>query len=261
MFVKQSEEFILSWLNKKDFEKFGRYLLSGSIHGKAGVPVAELGRIEKIIKKNYTDEQLYKFGKIFLARNEYTVRNIGAHLVVSGWPKFKDVETFAKMAANDDDWIVREYAAGTFAALLEKDFSYFSKVYLKWVKSESINVKRAIALAVKYDSKLSDPKKWKSYYSLINPLLSEDAEYIRKNLGPFTVGDGLLSRYPEQVLKACQKWKVSKDANVRWNTAMIFTAAAAKKFKKQGMFILKSLENDQDGSVAKAAAKGLKNLK
>ena len=47
----------------------------------------------------------------------------------------------------------------------------------------SVNVKRAIALAVKSDSKSADPKKWKIYFNLIDPLMSEDAEYIKKNLG------------------------------------------------------------------------------
>lgn len=260
MFVKQSEDQILTWIRKTELDVFGKYLVSGSIHGKPGIPVSELGRIEKLIKKNLSEDEQFQLAKKLLKRPEYTARNIGTHLAVSGWPKHKDVETIIKKAADDDDWIVREYAAGAFASLLEKDFSHFSKLYLKWVKSESINVKRAIALAVKYESKSAEPKKWKTYFDLIDPLMKEEAEYIKKNLGPFALGDGLLSRYPEQVLAACQKWGKSTNENVRWNAAMIFTAAAARKFKKEGKLILKSLVADKNMIVARAAKKAEKNL-
>lgn len=259
-FVKQSEEQISTWIKSDKLSELGRYLLSGSIHGKPGVPVAELGRIEKIIRKHLDEDGQYQLGKKLLKRDEYTARNIGTHLVVSGWPKNKDIEEHIKNAANDEDWIVREYAAGAFASLLEKDFAHFSKLYLRWIKTESTNVKRAIALAVKYESKGAEPKKWKTYFGLIDLLMSEEAEYIRKNLGPFAIGDGLLSRYSEQILSACQKWAKSKNENVRWNTAMIFTAAGARKFSKEAKPILKALTDDTVPAVSKAAQKAAKNL-
>lgn len=260
MFTKQSEDKIISWIKNEEMEHLGKYLLSGTIHGKPGIPVAELGRIEKIAKKNLSAAEQYELAKKLLKRPEYTARNIGTHLLASGWPENKDVEVYIKKAADDADWIVREYAAGTFATLLEKDFSHFSKLYLKWLKTESVNVKRAIALAVKYESKSADSTKWKTYFDLINPLMEEDAEYIRKNLGPFAIGDGLLSRYPDQILSSCKKWIKSKNEHVRWNTAMIFTAAAARKFAKEGKPILRSLEKDDSTFVSRAAKKALKNL-
>jgi hypothetical protein len=180
MFTKQSEDQIISWIKNDQLDEIGSYLLSGTIHGKPGVPVAELGRIEKIVKKNFAVKEQYQLAKKFLKRPEYPARNIGTHLVVGGWPENKDIETQIKKAANDTEWIVREYAAGTFAALLEKDFAHFSKLYLRWVKTESVNFKRAIALAVKYQSKAAESKKWKTYFELIDPLMAEEAEYVRK---------------------------------------------------------------------------------
>ncbi len=157
---------------------------------------------------------------------------------------------------------VREYAAGSFARLLEKDFSFFSKQYASWVKNASAPVKRAIALAVKYDSKSAELKKWPVYFKLIDPLMSEQDEYIRKNLGPFAIGDGLISRYPKQILHSCKKWMKSKNENVRWNTAMIFTATVAvKKFPNEGRSILEKLLHDQSPFVSKAAARALKKMK
>lgn len=261
MFNKQNEDKILSWIKGDKLDELGCYLISGTIHGKPGVPVAELGRIEKIIKNNFTVQEQYQLAKKLLKRSEYTARNIGTHLIVSGWPGYKDIEIHIKKAADDEEWIVREYAAGTFATLLKKDFVHFSQLYLKWIKTESINIKRAIALAVKYESKSAEPKKWKIYFELLNPLMAEEAEYIRKNLGPFAIGDGLLSRYPEQVFAASKKWMRSDNENVRWNTAMIFTSAAAKKFAKEGKIILRTLLKDESPFVSKAAKKAMKNLK
>lgn len=260
MFTKQSEDKIISWITNGQIDDFGKYLLSGTIHGKPGVPVAELGRIEKIVKKGFTARDQYLLAKKLLKRPEYTARNIGTHLIVSGWTENNDIESRIKEAADDGDWIVREYAAGTFATLLEKDFTHFSKLYLRWVKTESVNVKRAIALAVRYDSKGAESKKWKAYFDLIDPLMGEEAEYIRKNLGPFTIGDGLLYRYPEQILNSCKKWMKSDNENVRWNTAMIFTAASARKFAKEGKPILQVLEKDSSPFVSRAAKKALKSL-
>ena len=85
--------------------------------------------------------------------------------------------------------------------------------------------------------------------------MGEEAEYIRKNLGPFAIGDCLLSRFPEKVLTACKKWIKSENANVRWNVAMIFTAASARNYVVEGKAILKALENDSDPMVVRAVKK------
>jgi HEAT repeat protein len=260
MFIRQSEDQIMSWIDKGDMVQLGKYLLSGTVHGKPGVPVAELSRIEKLVKKNLSEEDRYRLAKKLLKRPEYTARNLGTHLIASGWPAHKDVEIYIEDAANDGEWIVREYAATAFAILLEKDFAHFSKLYLKWLKTKSVNVKRAIALAVKYESKSAEAKKWKTYFDLIDPLMAEEAEYIRKNLGPFAIGDGLLSRFPRQILDSCKKWAKSENQNVRWNTAMIFTAAAARKFASDGRPILRALEKDGSLFVSRAAKKALNSL-
>ncbi len=260
MFKKQNEQQILSWIENDNLQEFGNYLLSGTVHGKPGVPVAELGRIQKIIKMSLSSDEQYGLGKNLLKRGEYTARNIGIRLIASGWSNQKDIEPLMRKAANDEDWIVREYAAGAFANLFEKDFLHFSGVFRKWVKAETVNVKRAIALAVKYDSKSADLKKWKVYFDLIDPLMSEEAEYIRKSLGPFAIGDGLLSRFPKQVLDACKKWVFSNDENVRWNVAMIFTAAAARKYTKEGKMILNTLVNEESRFVSRAACKAMRMM-
>lgn len=250
----------VEWIRKGDLNSLGAYLVSGSVHGKPGLPTAEMNRLEKNILKAFTDEELFLLGKKLLARPEYTARGLGISFVERGWPKHKEVEKLLLQAAEDDDWIVREIAAATFARMLGKDFSHFAKLFAAWVKNGSENAKRAVALAVKYDSKSADPKKWKTYLQLIEPLLKEEAEYIRKNLGPFAIGDGLLPRFPKETLMACEKWAKSKDAWARWNTAMVFTAAAARKFPKEGKKILAALTADENPMVARAAKRAEKNL-
>jgi len=260
MFKKESKETILEWIKSPRLDQFGKYLVSSTVHGKPGIPLAELSNVHKILKENLTDEELYKLGKELLKRPEYTARRMGVSLITVGWPKHKEVERLVIETADDEDWQVRETAAGVFAVLLEKDFSHFSKVFQKVTVKGSVNVKRAIAVAVKYDSKSEDAKKWKTYLNLIDPLMSEEDEYIRKNLGPFAIGDGLLSRFPKQTIEASLRWAESSDENVKWNTAMIFTAAAAKKFPKEGKKILSGLVKDESSFVVKAAKKAMKNL-
>lgn len=260
MFKRATEEQILNWIKTKKIDFFGKHLISSTVHGKPGIPLAEIGRIEKILNKNFTELELFSLGKILLKRPEYTSRRIGIGLVIKAWPN-SEIEILLKEAADDEDWQVRESAAGVFAVVLGNDFAHFSKLFLKWIKSESDNIKRAIALAVKYDSKAGDESKWNTYIKIINPLMSESSEYIRKNLGPFAIGDGLLSRFPKQTIESCQEWVYSKNENVRWNTAMIFTSAASKKFAKEGRKFLAVLVKDESQFVAKAAQKALKNLK
>lgn len=250
----------VEWIRKGDLDSLCAYLISGSVHGKPGLPTAQMNRLEKSILKAFTDEELFRLGKQLLTRPEYTARSLGTSFIEHGWPKHKEVEKLILKAAEDDDWIVREVAAGAFARLWEKDFPHFAKLFAGWVKSGSVNTKRAVALAVKYHSKSADPKNWKTYLRLIEPLLQEEAEYIRKNLGPFAIGDGLLSRFPEETLQACEKWAKSKHSWVRWNTAMVFTAAAARKYPKEGRKILAALSEDTDPMVSRAAKRAEKNL-
>ncbi len=259
-FQKADEAQILDWVKKRKVDFFGKYLVSGTVHGKPGLPLSELTRIEKILVKNLRDTDRYELAKVLLQRTEYTARNIGLHFITAGWPLHKEVENLVKIAADDHEWIVREFAAGAFARLLDADFNYFSKQFQRWIQTESVNVKRAIALAVKYDSKSLDPKKLKTYLKLVEPLMSEEAEYVRINLGPFAIGDGLLNRFPNQILDSCTTWSKSKNENVKWNTAMVFTAAAARKFAKPATPILKKLLKDESKFVGSAAKKAVKNL-
>jgi hypothetical protein len=259
MVKKAAEEEIIGWVRARDWVSFGNHLMSGVVHGKPGLPVGELNRIEKILAKNLGSAELYMTASALLKRREYSARCLGLDFIHLGWPK-PAVEKQIVAAAEDEDWIVRECAASAFARLLALDFPYFSKKFAAWTKSSSVNVKRAIALAVKYESKSADPAKWKTYLRLIDPLMSEEAEYIRKNLGPFAIGDGLLSRYPEKVLAECRRWSRGGDVNMRWNTAMIFTAAHARKFSKEGRAILKTLLADESPFVARAAKRAERNL-
>jgi hypothetical protein len=245
---------------KGDINKFSAYLVSGTVHGKPGLPVAELARVKKVLSKNLNEEELFQLGKKLAKRDEYSARSMAVSLINKGWPEHKEVPELLKGLSDDEDWIVRESAAGGLAYLLGYDFNYFSKLFLDWIKNESTNVKRAVALAVKYDSYSGEKSRWKTYFKMIDPLMKEEVEYIRKNLGPFAIGDGLMKHFDSDVLKACEKWMISKNENVRWNTAMIFTAAAARKHKKSAQKILKFLASDSYKPVVTAVKSAQRNL-
>lgn len=260
MFVKAGEKDLLKWARQSSPEAFARYLVSGTVHGKPGLPTAEMSRVEKIIIKNFPPDELRDFGKKLLRRPEYTARSAAVSFLVHGWPADKDVPALLFQAADDEDWIVREVAAGGLGSLLRRDFKKASKIFLSRLRDATTNVKRALALAVKYDARGKHEERTEFYFRVIEALLPESDEYIRKNLGPFAVGDGLLSHFPDETLKRWTKWAKSKDPWTRWNAAMVFTAATARRHGKTARKVLEALADDPEKSVRTAAKKALKNI-
>ena len=102
--------------------------------------------------------------------------------------------------ADDADWEVRECAAGLFARVLERDFERGLALFAKWTAHRSPNVRRAVALAAKSAAQERRPGRARPLLDLVERLLSDAAEYVRKNLGPFAIGDGFLRAYPEATL-------------------------------------------------------------
>src|SRR5438128_1772808 len=60
---------------------------------------------------------------------------------------------------------------------------------------------------------------------ILEPLLRDPTPYVRRNLGPFALGDGMLRVDPKATLKYLREWSNDRDQIVRWNTAMAFSSA------------------------------------
>lgn len=96
---------------------------------------------------------------------------------------------------------------------------------------------------------------------VIEILLSDRSTYVRDNLGPFALGSALIKYYPEQVLERLRRWVQADDEQVRWNVAMVFSAADGAKYAMAARDVLETLIADERPYVQKAVAKAMKNIR
>lgn len=160
-----------------------------------------------------------------------------------------------------DHWEVREWVAGACGNILKDHFHDFYKLLKSdWVHHEDENVRRAVVVAVKYVSILKVEEYKQLIFQLIEKLLYDSSSYVKKNLGPFAIGDGLLKHYPEYTLKMLKVWAEVDNEHVKWNVVKAFSSAEAKKYQSIGGPVLKALTNDQSKNVQRAARTALKKL-
>ena len=91
-------------------------------------------------------------------------------------------------------------------------------------------------------------------------LMSDDDEYLRKNLGPFAIGDAVLPKFPKPTLTFLKKMSKKTDPITKWNVAMSFSSKASKAYKKEGLQILNSIKIDDNKMLNRAVKKAFKNL-
>ena len=252
---------IQSWIKNDRKASLAKYLMSGTHHGRPGCSSKIKAKVIDLICAELDEEKQFLWGKDLLQRKEYVVREIGCRLVSSGWKKHKkEVQKLMVLAAEDEDWEVREYAAGLFARILALDFERVAKIYLKWSKSGSPNLKRAIAVGVKYRAIDGNEGEVESTLEILKNMMPETDEYLRKNLGPFAIGDALLPKFPKPTIKMLKQMAEDKEVGVRWNVAMSFSSAASRKYKKEGLPIVQSITYEDSKLVGRAVKKAISNL-
>lgn len=254
-------EQIIAWLERKDANALAAYLVSGTHHGKPGAPQAIKVKVIALIHAHSTRRELLTWAKALMRRREATAREVACGLVAAEWEHDPDA-TLQRMRtlAEDEDWGVREWAVGPMAEVLGQDFARVLGIYRTWVKDGSEALRRAIALALGAQSRARIEAQAKPMLDLIALLMPLPGAYLQKNLGPFVVGGAFLSRFPQRTLTFLRQQSRKKDENVRWNVAMAFTAAAARKHGEAGAEILEQLAGDDRPRVAAAVAKARRNL-
>ena len=146
--------------------------------------------------------------------------------------------------ADDQNWEVREAAAGLLASLLTRYFTQMYAICMQLANHPSPNVRRAVVVGVKYVAKDRNPTWAASLLGLLEPLLEDRDSYVRKNLGPFALGDGFLRYYPELTLKHLNRWAKASNEVILWNVAMCLSTAEARKHLKLVFPILRHLAKD-----------------
>lgn len=197
------------------------------------------------------------------SRREPVAKEFAAHLCavhVGAFDEHADeVLDVLKRCADDENWEVRETAAGVLSRYLVRRPEDFALVLRTWSQSRSANQRRAVVVAVKLAARVV-PAKAGELLDLLEPLAADPDEYVRRNLGPFALGDGLLRAAPDLTLKRLARWAKDRDEWVRWNVASAFTAAEARRHIEAALPILRVLAADTRPMVARAVVRALVNL-
>jgi len=159
-----------------------------------------------------------------------------------------------------NDWTIRDAATEVAARLLRENFSRMIGVLEDWRSQDSVNLDRAIVIAV---IRASDPmhlERAEPLLKLVEPLLSEGEPIVRRNLGPSAIGTHLLAHYPTQAFEYIVKWSTSNDAQTLWNVAMALSAPPAVPIVKKALIVLRKLSLDERRLVWRAVASALWKL-
>lgn len=171
-----------------------------------------------------------------------------------------DVERAIHRLARDDDWEVRESAASLLGDALGRAFDEYLRPAEAWVATGDARLRRAVVVGAKYAARARHPDRATPLLDLIEPALADHDEYVRRNLGPFAIGDQLLRSYPDATFERLERWARDPDENVRWNVAATFTSASGARAAERGFGILAFLATDTRPFVARAVSAAVRNI-
>jgi HEAT repeat protein len=188
-----------------------------------------------------------------------TGRQVACLLLASYYPQDPArVLRAAEVLAEDPHWEVREAAGGLLGSLLDRDFDRMRSWLEELRSSRSENLRRAVVLAVKYAARRDKPERVPELLALVQPLLRDQEAYVRRNLGPYTIGDALLRVDPQQTLRSLREWSRDRDPIVRWNVAMAFSSAIGSFHWPAAKSILERLAKGPEPLVRSAVAKAVR---
>lgn len=167
----------------------------------------------------------------------------------------------AELLADDPHWEVREAAGGLLGTLLDRDFDRVRPRLEVLRSSKSENQRRAVVLAVKYAARRDEPDRVADLLSLLAPLMHAEEAYVRRNLGPYTIGDALLRVNPKETLRFLREMSRDRDPMVRWNVAMAFSSAIGSFHWPAAKSILERLAKGPEPLVRNAVAKAMRRCR
>jgi 3-methyladenine DNA glycosylase AlkC len=206
-------------------------------------------------------DALYEWACRLTDRSEPVARAIGSDLLRHYWLSRPDeVQARLLRLADDGDWWVREAAHSTMGKLLVAHFDALYSILQAWTGHPSANVRRGVAIAARRASNERKEEWTNALLDLVEPLLADREEYVRKNLGPYAIGDGLLRCHPQPTLARLRRWAGDPREEVRWNVAMAFRSFGGTRHLQEALEILSDLSADERRFVWRAAASALHYL-
>jgi hypothetical protein len=169
--------------------------------------------------------------------------------------RFREVLALVLHLAEDQSWGLREDVTWAVRDLFDLDFDAMCAVAADVCASGSDRAARAVAVGLARHCRQRLPEEAEPALQVMNSLAVRSDRYLRRNLGPFAVGDYLLCYYPAQTLRlVVQRWAGCSEQWVRWNAAMCFSTAEGAKHFEQAIGVLRGLANDPRRIVWRAAA-------
>ncbi len=206
-------------------------------------------------------ENLYSVVAELCGSGDPTAEEVGVMLCPVLYDEYpQSVNSMLYRLANSDHWEVREWAASAAGDILESRFEPFAVIIRQWTADPSENIRRAAVLAIMYAGVGLEVEKVSCLLNILAPLLDDASPYVKKNLGPFALGSGLMKHHPDLVLTHIRQWVKSPQEIVRWNLAMVFSAVEGAKHAKKARDILDELASDPRASVARALTRAMKTI-
>jgi 3-methyladenine DNA glycosylase AlkC len=214
--------------------------------------------VQQILKKEKNKKEIKKLGICLVNQGGWGKTFVGVHLLaaVKDVVKKNEFKKVIYKLADDERWDVRETAASLIKQLLLLDFDYYFEIMKEMVKHKNANIRRA-AVVGSMQTKLIKSQARQIAKHIYEPLMADDDVYVRKNLGPFAIGDFLLRLYPDLTVEFFDKWLKTKHPRIIWNVLNAFQLSRLKNGKygsrlKEAKKYLKIAEKIEDKTVERA---------
>lgn len=233
-------------------------------HGRPGSPAAFRQRVGERLGTALAGEATRecRWIEVLAMSPSPSARQVACLLLANRYPRDRaGVMAVTQTLADDAHWEVREAAAGLMGTLLDRDFSR-TRSWLEAIRSSrSENLRRAVVLAVKRAARRDRSDRTPALLDLLAPLLRDENGYVRRNLGPFALGDGLLRADPRTTLAQLRAWSRDRDPAVRWNVAMAFSSAIGSFHWPAAKGVLDRLARGPEPLVRMAVAKAMRRCR
>ena len=145
-----------------------------------------------------------------------SAKELGALLLAKSYAQHPD-KAIAELRrlARDANWEVREWAGSAAGDVFDAHFDELSPVMEDWLRDPSQFVRRAVAIALMGASNRKHPERAEPLLALADLLVRDPAEEVKRNTGPFAVGNALLGKYPYETLEHVRAWARSDEQIVR----------------------------------------------
>ena len=233
-------------------------------HGRPGSPAALRQQVGERLATALAEQKgrVTRWIDALATSPSPTARQLACLLLASRYPEDPDgVLRMAEALADDPHWEVREAAGDLLGTLLDRDFGRIRGRLESLRSSRSENLRRSVVLAVKYAARRDKPERVPDLMALLQPLLRDEEPYVRRNLGPSTIGDTLLRVNPKETLRGLRKWSRDRDQMVRWNVAMAFSSAIGSFHWPAAKSILERLAKGPEPLVRNAVAKAMRRCR